>query len=701
MEYVIGVDIGGTCTDCVAMDERGHITVGKAFSTPGDFTRGIVDALDVVAQELRTDRAALLERTKLFLHGTTMAENAIVDGNLVPGGVLVTRGFEDTLHLMRGAYAQWSGRTEEEMKDILRARRPEPLIPREMIAGIGERVDAYGTALAAPDADEIRAAVRALVERGAQAIGVVFLWAFVNPAHEKRAAEIVRELHPDLFCTVSHEIAPIMGEFERMQTVALNIRLGPTIAQYLRRLERTLAEQRCRAPLLVMQAHGGLLNVPEAAMRPVGLIESGPVSGLVGSKALGERIGFKNIIGADMGGTTFKAGVVNEGLIDYEREPMILQYHYALPKMNTASIGVAGGSIISLDPRTRTPHVGPRSAGAHPGPVCYGFGGDEPTVTDVDLLLGYLDERFFLGGRAKLNRAAAWEAFKTKIADPLGMDVLEAAGEVYRLTNSMIYDLLHRLTIERGLDPRSYVLFSYGGTAGMHVASFAEELGVQRVVMPHSASVHGAFGLVTANVTHEEQLTRPLRVPVDPQVLNPIFDDLTELVVRKLRSEGFTDGEITISRAIDMRYRRQVHVVTTPVEVAGPLGPDDVERAVESFNHLYEERFGRGSGYKEAGVEMVNFRLRGVGALRKPELRGEALQSPDASAAVVERRRAYFGKAKAFREVNCYDFERLRPGHQIEGPAIIWTPITTIVVNPGQRASCDAYRNVHVTFTHE
>ena len=258
--------------------------------------------------------------------------------------------------------------------------------------------------------------------------------------------------------------------------------------------------------------------------------------------------------------------------------------------------------------------------------------------------------------------------------------------------------MLHTLTIERGLDPRSYVLFSYGGTAGMHVTAFAQELGVTRIIMPHSASVHGAFGLVTANVTHEEQVTHPLRVPADPNVIDAIFAKLSDTTTRQLRSEGFDDADITISRAIDMRYRRQVHVVTTPVDVPGQLNADDLQTVIDSFNRLYEERFGKGSGYREAGIEMVNFRLRGTGKLRKPELKGQELGSPDPRAAFVERRQAYFSTVHAMREADCYDFERLAPGNQVSGPAIVWTPITTMVINPGHAAWCDQYKNLHVTF---
>jgi N-methylhydantoinase A len=696
MDFVIGVDIGGTCTDCVVMDSEGRTTIAKAFSTPGDFATGIWNALEFAAQKLGIARTELLERTTLFLHGTTMAENAIVDDKMVKAGVLVTRGFEDTLLLMRGGYAQWSGRTEDEIKDIVNIKRPAMLTPREMIIGVKERVDAKGEVLATPDTAEVEKAVRQLVDNGAEAIGISFLWSFVNPDNEQIAQQVVHRLFPKLFCTISSDIAPIMGEFERTQTVVLNARLGPAISDYFDQLQGKLKEVGFRGALLVMQAYGGLLGAKEAASRPVGLIESGPVSGLVGSKALGEIVGFRNIVGVDMGGTTFKAGVVSDGLIDYEREPMILQYHYALPKMNIASIGVAGGSEISLDPYTHTPRIGPRSAGAYPGPLCYDFGGPEPTVTDVDLILGYLNDRFFLDGRAKLNKEKALEGFRTKIAEPLKMDVLQAASEVYRLTNSIIYDLLHKLTIERGLDPRSYVMFSYGGTAGMHMTALAGQLGVSRVIIPHSASVHGAFGLLMSDVAHEEQLTHPMRVPPDAKEVNAIFEQLTKRVTDKLRSEGFESKDIAISRAVDLRFRRQVHVVTAPVAAIGPLGEADVADVVATFERLYEEHFGKGSAYKDAGVEMVNFRLRGVGLLRKPELKADAESGTDASPAIVETRDTYFSELRGLAKAKCYDFQKLTPGNEIHGPSVIWTPITTVVVNPGQRAICDPYRNLHV-----
>jgi N-methylhydantoinase A len=598
---------------------------------------------------------------------------------------------------MRGGYAEWAGRTEEEMKNVPYVYKPPPLIPMALTRGVNERVDVHGDVLVKADGDEIIAATKSLIAAGAKAIGVSFLWGFANTDNERVAADAIRSVDPSLFVTLSHEIAPLIGEFERSQTVALNIRLGPAVSRYLEHLSDELRDDGYAGSMLVMQAYGGLLSAELAKNRPVGMIESGPVSGLVGSKALGDVLGYPNILGIDMGGTTFKAGVITAGAIDYAREPMVAQYHYSSPKINMESIGLAGGSIISLDARTGAPHVGPRSAGSTPGPVCYGRGGQEPTITDVDAILGYLNADYFLGGREPLQIEESRRAFTAKIAEPLGLGTLEAAGEVYRMANSMIYDMLHKLTVERGLDPREYFIFSSGGTAGMHVGVFAPLLNVKGIVIPSSASVHSALGLVTSDVAHEDQVTHVMRPPSTDDV-NHVLGKLVDGVQSKLRADGFPDADMTFTRSIELRYRRQVHVVTTPVEGPDVLSDDDMEAVVSRFEGLYEGRFGVGSGYREAGIEMVNFRVRGVGSLGKPQLHLSELGDTDPSAACADRREAYFVSERSMVEVPCYDFEKLVPGNRIEGPAIVWTPITTVVVNPGQVAACDQFKNIAISW---
>jgi N-methylhydantoinase A len=698
MEYVIGVDIGGTCTDCVVVDEEGRVTLAKAFSTPPDFSDGIFDALAIAAEQLAASVADVLASTRLFLHSTTVAENAVVDGTLATAGVITNRGFEDTLFAMRGGYGRWSGLTEEQKRNPIETDKPPAIIPRSLVVGIRERTEARGQRVVAPDETEIEEVARALLEAGVEGIGVSTLWSFTNPRTERQVADVIRRLRPDAFITLGHEIAPVVGEYERTSTVALNARLGPVVGRYLENVHDRLGEQGFGGTLLIAQAYGGLLPLDEAATRPVGMIESGPVSGLVGSQSLGELIGFGNIIAADMGGTTFKVGTVREGLIEYQRESMVLRYHYALPKLDVVSLGLAGGSIISIEARTGTPRIGPRSAGSYPGPISYGHGGDEPTITDIDAILGYLSPDYFLGGRVALDIERARRLFDQKVARPLGLEPIEAAAAMYNLANSLFYDLLHKTTVQRGLDPRRFALFSFGGTAGMHVGAYAEELGVSHVVIPYSASVHGAFGLVTSDVAHEDQVTHPLRAPFDVETVRGIFDDLERRILGQLHGEGFDADATRLQRAIDMRYRRQVHILTVPVaDGVGPLEETTLDRTVELFERLYEEKYGPESAYREAGIEMVSFRLRGSGIVRKPEFSVQGLGDEDAARAIVGTVSAWVAKADELQEVPGYDFERLAPGNAIRGPAVVWTPITTLVVPPGQTARVDEYKNIVMT----
>jgi N-methylhydantoinase A len=697
MQFIVGIDIGGTGTDCVVVDQAGEVTLGKAFSTPPDFSTGILNALAVAAAEIGLSRADLLQRTTLFLHSTTVAENAVVDGTLATGGILTSAGFEDTLFSMRGGYGRWSGLTEEGKRNPIETDKPPPIVPGNLIRGVRGRTDARGAVRAAVEPDQVEAALAALLDEGAEAIGVSLLWSFTNPETELAVKEVVERVCPDAFFTMSHEIAPIVGEYERTSTVALNVRLGPVVRRYLENLAEGLRAEGFAGIVLVMQAYGGLLPFDKAARAPVGMIESGPVSGLVGSKSLGELIGARNIIAADMGGTTFKVGVVRDGLIEYQRESMVLRHHYALPKMDVVSLGLAGGSIISVNPRTGTPQIGPRSAGSYPGPVVYRHGGEEPTVVDVDAILGYLNADFFFGGRETLDIDLARRAFEAKVAQPLRMDVLEAAAAIYKLSNSLFHDLLHKTTVQRGLDPRRFSLFSFGGTAGMHVAAYAEELGTPQIVIPYSASVHGAFGLITSDIAHEDQTTQPMHLPVDAGEVASIYGELERRMRQQLADEGFTGDAVRLQRAVDMRYRRQVHIMTVPVDSDGPVDDAVVERAVARFEGLYEEKYGKESAYREAGVELVSFRLRGEGIVRKPDFRHAELGDHDASHAIASRVEAWVPLADEMREVDGYDFERLEPGNAFDGPAIVWTPITTVVVAEGQQARVDEYKNLIIT----
>ncbi len=696
--FIVGIDIGGTFTDCVVLDHTGRVTHSKAFSTPPQFSRGILDAVEVAAEERGIDPDSLLSRASLFLHSTTVAENAINDGELVRAGFITTWGHEDTLFAMRGGFGRWGNLTDDERRNPIVTTKPPPVIARDLVVGVHERVDSHGHVLLSIDEAELEQAVERLRAAGVESLGVSFLWSFANPANELAAREVIRSVWPDAFLTLSHEIAPVLGEYERSSTVALNARLGPVVQDYLGSLQHALGERGFAGTLLVMQAYGGLLPIETAHDRPVGMIESGPVSGLVASSRQARDMEISNVLAADMGGTTFKVGVVREGLIEYQRESMVFRYHYSLPKMDVVSLGIAGGSIVAVDPRTGVPQIGPQSAGSYPGPVCYDHGGEEPTITDVDAILGYLKPEYFAGGRAALNLEKATEVFERKVAQPLGMSVIEAASSIYRLTNSIIFDLLHKATVQKGLDPRKFALFSFGGTAGMHVASYGAQLGVDRIVVPHSASVQGAFGLVISDIVHEEQITRPMRMPVAAETVTELFAELEGRLLEQFSEDGFAPADVSIGRTIDMSYRHQTHVLTVPLpEGGGPVGERDLADLADLFESMYRQKYGAEAGYAKAGIEFVSFRARGSVPPSHHSVTERELGGKDASAAVIEERLAWVDEAHELRQVPGLAFDRLEAGNTVSGPAVIWSPITTVVVGQSQVAEVDAHYNLVIT----
>jgi N-methylhydantoinase A len=426
------------------------------------------------------------------------------------------------------------------------------------------------------------------------------------------------------------------------------------------------------------------------------MLECGPAAGVIGSRALGEFLGQPNVIATDMGGTTFKVSVIQDGAIEFAHEPMVDRFHYTQPKIEVVSIGAGGGSIVTLEADTKAPRVGPRSAGSRPGPVCYGLGGTDPTLTDVFMLIGYMDPGVFLGGMMQLDADAARHAFAEKVAGPMGRSVEEAAIGVYRVAAAQITDLIHEITVERGLDPRDFVLHVFGGSCGMLAGAFAAELGVRRFVLPYTASVNCAFGLISADVVHEYSTAQVIGLPVDSTRIEAIFAPMEAQARAQLASEGFDPAHIVIERSADLRYGRQVHQLNTPIRGAAPLDAAALEQLAQDFESLYERRFGKGSAYREAGVEMTNFRLTGRGLLDRGVPPASAIEGEDASAAWAGRRAAYSIAAEGMTDIDLYDFERLRPGNVLRGPAIVHTPITTLVLQAGQTGTMDHYRNIIV-----
>ena len=639
-KYLVATDVGGTCTDTIVFAAGEPVRLGKALSTPPDFATGVLDSIRSAATAMGMTLEALLSQTSLFMHGSTVVDNTVLTRDGSRTGLLTTEGFEDTVLVTRGAYGRWGGLTEDRIKHPVKTERAPALVDADAIVGIAERVDYKGAILRELDEAQVERAVRYLIDRQkVEAIAVSFLWSFYNPTNERKVKALIERVAPGVYCTLSSDIAPVPGEYERSSTTVINAYAGQITRAYLSSLETLLADTGYRGPVMVMQGYGGLLPAHEAAERSIGMLECGPAAGVIGSRALGQLLDQPDVIATDMGGTTFKVSVIQGGTIEYAKEPMVDRFHYTQPKIEVVSIGSGGGSIISLEPGSNAPRIGPRSAGSRPGPVCYGLGGTEPTLTDVFMLIGYMDPAIFLGGSMKLDRERARAVFDEKIARPLGLSVEEAAIGVYRVATAQITDLIRQITVERGLDPRDFVLHSFGGSCGMVAGMFGAELNVRRMVVPYTASVNCAFGLISADIVHEYATTALLPVPSPAEAVNKLFAPLAEKAVGQLAEEGFAGDRVRLDWSIDLRYSRQVHEVTTPVRGAWPLDEAALAQVIGDFEALYERKYGKGSAYREAGMEMTQFRLTARGLMERPEIEAEATGGPDAAAARSSSRR--------------------------------------------------------------
>ncbi len=696
MEYNLGVDIGGTFTDCVVVDEAGELTVGKSLSTPDNFALGVLNAVRNAAEHLgMTGEEALLHTAKLFFHGCTVGDNTLLTRSGARTGLITTKGFADSIYMMRGRMTE--GLTEAETAHFYALTKPDPLVPRRLIGEVKERVDYKGAVVVPLDLDEAAAVVDRLVAEGVTAVAVSLLWSISNDSHERALEELIRSRHPGLFVSLSSEVAPYLGEYERTITTIFNSYIGPTISSYLSNLRGSLAAKGLHNAPLIMQAYGGVLDSDACVRRGVGLVESGPAAGVVGGQYFCDKIHEPNILVTDMGGTTFKVGLVREGRIEKNYSPVILRHAVLATKIWVESIGAGGGSIGWVDEEKGLMKVGPQGAGAKPGPASYGLGGTEPTVSDVDLVLGYLNPDYFLGGRMQLDREAAERAIREKVADPLGMSLTEAASGLYRITNAQMADLIRRATVERGHDPRNFVLFVEGGAGPVHCGRYAAELGIREVVVPMTSSVHGGLGLLASDVVFEYGKAERLVYPPDPKVVNATFAGLLDKARADLEKMGFAGEEIAVIRSLDMRYRFQCHELNAELPPGtAELGMEDFQWLDQAFDDLYEKSYGPGSGYREAGKEIITFRLRAVGKIQHPNIKRYAMGAADPGDAFKGKRDAYFEQERDFLPADIYDFERLKPGMEIRGAAIIESPVTTIVVGPGDTAVMDEYRNVRM-----
>jgi N-methylhydantoinase A len=689
MRYVVGIDVGGTFTDCVVVDQDGSVATDKSYTVPANPGEGMIAALENVAAG-RDPADRILQNARALAIGTTSLTNKLITRSGAKIGFITTRGHEDAILIGR-IISKSEGLSEAEKADALCWSKPEPIVARRHIRGISERMDYKGSVIVKLDEVEVAKTVGELVSDGVEAIAVCLLWGFINPAHELSIQSYIAAHHPSIYVALGSSVAPVLGEYERMNSTILSAYLGAIAGREMEATKSLLGKRGLSRPFLLMQSNGGCMWDEEVPSAPLNLIASGPAGGIIGSAKLGERMGYRNIIATDMGGTSFDVGVIADGAPILADIAVHDRIRMALPHVDVVSIGAGGGSIAWVDGSTGLLHVGPRSAGSVPGPVAYGQGGEEPTVTDADVVLGRIDPGRFFSGRRPLDCVKAEAAIKTKVADVLGVDVHTAAKGIIDIVDSRMGDLIRKLTIERGLDPRDFVLFAYGGAGPTHVGAYAREIGIGMAVVSPYASVFSALGIASSDVVRVYSVSRPFRSPFDPDRINAPFRELEETAKTDLARRDVTPGATTFSRSLEMRFRHQTHQVKVPVP-NGNLTARDIEQITKSFVALYEQSFGRGTAAIEAGIEILTFQLVATTRNATLMLRKQELRSADASAARSGSRPVYFDGA--FVTAPIYEHARLVPGNKVAGPAIIESVNTTMPLHPDQELTVDAFNNL-------
>jgi N-methylhydantoinase A len=683
MTWAIGVDIGGTFTDCVGIGPDGRLHYAKALSTHDtDASEGVIAALEELAKGTEQTTAELLNQTTRLGHGTTIGTNLLVERRGAKVGLITTAGHRDALTMMRGA-GRTAGIPIDRVFDVRATSKPEPLVARAAIVEVQERVGADGSIIAPMDDGHARETVQALLASDEQfeGVAVTLLWSFRNPAHEQRLGELIGELAPDAFVTLSSEAAPRQGEYERTVAAVINSYVGPASVTYLNRLAERLSEAGFSGRLLVMQANGGVADIEQARSSPIRLLGSGPAGGIAGVSVLAERAGHENVIATDMGGTSFEVGLLVDGRPIVAGQQIIGQYTFHQPHLDARSIACGGGSIasISTDGGLR---VGPQSAGSHPGPAAYGRGGTEPTVTDADVVLGLLSPEAFLGGGMQLDADAARTAVNT-IAKPLELSVEEAAAGILRVNNHAAATLIRQRTLEQGLDPRDFVVYAYGGAGPLHAWGYAAELGARQVVIPlgNGASTLSAYGIAAGDLVQHHEVECRARSPISPDELQAAVDRAEESA-----QEAMPGSDAQLSRVALMRYAEQL-LQSVPVPIGpGPITEDTCAQLLQDFDAEYERQFGAFAKALFAVVEVFAVRVEARVPAEVRDARADAPSEPSQPTGTRQVHWPDTGPAAT----PIYDGATLAAGQAIDGPAVIELAYTTVPVAAGQKLTRDA-----------
>ena len=690
-KYRIGIDTGGTFTDGVLINETtGEIQITKVPSTPDDPSRGFLNA----AARLLKEASVEPEQVGYVVHGTTVATNAIIEGNVARTGFITTKGFRDMLEIAR--------QIRPSLYD-LQFEKPAPLVPRYLCFGVPERLNALGEVITPLDEDALRTVALKLKEEGVEAIAVCLLHSYANQDHERRIGKILNEVMPEVAISLSSDIVPEFREYFRASTAVVNSSITPIVGQYLSSIEERLRADGLESELLVMQSNGGVYTFEAAVERPVYMVESGPAAGVIAASYVADAIGYSNVLSFDMGGTTTKAALIQDG------EPKVTKdyevgaaagadtgagrgsgYPIRTPVIDLVEIGAGGGSIAWVDPGGVL-RVGPRSAGADPGPACYGQGGTEPTITDANLVLGRLNPDYFLGGEVPLHKNLAEKAIMTRCAEPLGLTLLEAANGIVEIANSAMVNALRLISVQRGFDPRDFVLVGFGGAGPVHATKLAIDTDVPLTIIPMSPGITSALGLLVTDLKHENSRTRINRVSNSvPSEIETILDELETLGRDALVKEGVPESEMDFERHADVRYVGQSYELS--VELApGTITQVTLDGVTADYHVAHERAYGHNA--PEEPVEFVNMQVTARGEIARPNLK-EVTRGTGSDGAIKETRDVYFAESGGLVPTPVFDRYRLGEGDQIAGPAIVEEVDSTTVIHPGTSATIDVVGNL-------
>ena len=681
MKYKIGIDVGGTFTDFLLSFEDGSSTIYKVLSTPDDPSIGTMAGLSEMAADQGLALKEFLGQVVVIVHGTTVTTNAVLTYSGAKTGLVTTAGLRDALEMRRGI------REEQYNNRYLNVR---PLVRRYLRRGVDERLDYAGRELKPLDKADVLAAARVFREEGVEAVAVCFMNSFANSDHEREAAELIRQEMPQAYLSASTQVLPSIRFYDRVSTTVLNAYVGPILKRYLDALLKKMAALEYAGVLLIMASGGGVV-APEAAIKQAAsTLLSGPAGGPVAGRMYAQAQGRDDCLTVDMGGTSFDAALVKDGQPFVTTVGEVNRLRLALPMLNVVTIGAGGGSIGWIDEGGLL-RMGPQSASSKPGPVCYGLGGEEPTCTDADLVLGYLDPNYFAGGRIKLDLEGARKAIAEKIGKPLGFDLTQAAAGMYRVINVNMASAVREVAINHGQDPRDFPMIVAGGAGPNHACRIASELEIPVLIVPRESSIFCAAGMLMSDLQHDFVRSYPVVLKeADPDRFLNLFNEMREEGARLLAAEGMSREQVRYTCALDLRYVRQYHEVTVEVPTAEIEGLDFASM-VARFHPAHNKLYGYELAEEGTPVELINLRLRAVGVTDKPRFFEQEFAGPEAAHALKGRRSVYLPDEERFAEVPVYDAFALKYGNEIAGPAVLEQVNTTIFITPVYRLLVDRF----------